>query len=64
MRYGCLEDREPDKVGRYRVVAGMRIDLSKAGDSHIFRPWGCSVALIVSERLKQARADLRIGAGG
>jgi hypothetical protein len=41
-------------VGEYRVVAGMRIDPDKVGDARIFRPWGWTVALIVSEELKQA----------
>jgi hypothetical protein len=57
VRYWRLEDGDPDKVGQYRVVAGMRIDPSKVGDSQIFRPWGWSVALLVSERLKQAMED-------
>lgn len=60
VRYWRPEDGDPDKVGQYRVVAGMRIDPSKVGDSHIFRPWGWSVALIVSERLKQAMEEAGI----
>lgn len=48
------EDNNPDKIGQYRVVSGMRIDPSQAGDAHIFRPWGWRVAIIVSEHLKQA----------
>jgi hypothetical protein len=32
----------------------MRIDPTKVGDAHIFRPWGWNVALIVSEDLKDA----------
>jgi hypothetical protein len=57
VRYWRPEDGDPDRVGEYRVVAGMRIDSSKVGDSHIFRPWGWSVALLVSERLKQAMEE-------
>jgi hypothetical protein len=48
------EDGEPDRVGEYRVVSGMRIDPSQVGDAHIFRPWGWRVVIIVSEHLKQA----------
>jgi hypothetical protein len=57
VRYRSAEDGDPDRVGQYRLVAGMRIDPSKVGDSHIFRPWGWTVALIVSERLKQAMEE-------
>jgi hypothetical protein len=57
VRYWRPEDGDPDKVGQYRVVAGLRIDPSTVGDSHIFRPWGWSVALLVSERLKQAMEE-------
>lgn len=57
VRYWRPEDGNPDRVGQYRVVAGMRIDPSKVGDSHIFRPWGWSVALLVSEHLKHAMEE-------
>jgi hypothetical protein len=57
VRYWRPEDGDPDKVGQYRVVAGLHIDPSTVGDSHIFRPWGWSVALIISERLKQAMEE-------
>ena len=48
------EDGQPEKVGEYRSVAGLRIDPSKAGGARIFRPWGWDVALIVSDDLKHA----------
>ncbi|WPB76492.1 hypothetical protein KYC5002_46845 [Archangium violaceum] len=54
VRYWKPEDGQPDKVGEYRVVAGMRIDPSKVGDARVFRPWGWPVALLISEDLKQA----------
>jgi hypothetical protein len=54
VRYWKPENGQPEKVGEYRVVAGMRIDPTKVGDARIFRPWGWPVALIVSEDLKQA----------
>lgn len=57
VRYWRPEDGDPDKVGQYRIVAGMRVDPSQVGDSHIFRSWGWSVALLVSERLKRAMEE-------
>jgi hypothetical protein len=54
VRYWRPEDGQPDKVGEYRVVAGLRIDPAKVGDADIFRPWGWRVALVISEELKQA----------
>jgi hypothetical protein len=57
VQYRRAEDGNPERVGQYRVVAGMRIDPSKVGDSHIFRPWGWTVALVISERLKHAMEE-------
>jgi hypothetical protein len=54
VRYWKPENGQPEKVGEYRVVAGMRIDPTQVGEARIFRPWGWPVALIVSEDLKQA----------
>ncbi|HYO68986.1 MAG TPA: DUF1629 domain-containing protein [Archangium sp.] len=54
VRYFEPEDGQPEKVGEYRVVAGMRIDPTKVGDARVFRPWGWTVAVIVSEELKEA----------
>ncbi len=52
--YWRPEDGNPEEVGQYRVITGLRIDPSRVGDAHIFRPWGWYVALIVSEHLKHA----------
>ena len=52
--YWLPEDERPDKLGAYRNVVGLKVDPAKVGDTHIFRPWGWTVALIVSERLKRA----------
>ncbi|MCP3137155.1 hypothetical protein LXT23_07380 [Pyxidicoccus sp. QH1ED-7-1] len=60
VQYWKPEDERPDKEGQYRSVIGMRIDPTKVGDARIFRPWGWSVALIVSEDLKQAMEDAAI----
>jgi len=52
--YWLPEDNRPDKLGQYRNVSGLRVDPTKVGNSNIFRPWGWTVALIVSERVKLA----------
>lgn len=48
------EDGQPEKVGEYRVVSGLRIDPAKVGEAQIFRPWGWRVALVVSGDVKEA----------
>ncbi len=48
---------EPERVGEYRNVAGLRIDPTKVGGANIFRPWGWTVVLIVSERVKLAMEE-------
>ena len=52
--YWLPEDNRPDKEGQYRNVAGLKVDPEKIGDTHIFRPWGWKVVLIVSEHVKSA----------
>jgi hypothetical protein len=52
--YWKPEDGVPEKVGRYQSVAGLRIDPSKVGDARIFRTWGWSIGLIISEDIKLA----------
>ncbi|NMO21444.1 hypothetical protein HPC49_42950 [Pyxidicoccus fallax] len=54
VRYWKPEDGRPEKVGKYRVVSGLRIDPTQVGSARVFRPWGWTVALIVSEDIKQA----------
>lgn len=54
VRFYTASDSQPEKVGQYRTVVGLRIDSSRAQGRHIFRPWGWPVALLVSERLKEA----------
>ncbi len=54
------EDDEPERLGEYRNVRGLRIDPSRVGDAHIFRPWGWQVALIVSERVKRALEEASV----
>jgi hypothetical protein len=48
------QDGRPDRVGQYRDVDGMRIDSARVGDAQVFRTWGWSIALIVSEDIKLA----------
>lgn len=47
-------DGQPEKVGEYRSVVGLRIDPSKVGDARIFRTWGWDIALVISEDIKHA----------
>ncbi|WNG22179.1 hypothetical protein F0U63_25135 [Cystobacter fuscus] len=54
VQYWRPEDAEPERVGEYRSVIGLRIDPSKVGDARIFRTWGWRIALVISEDLKQA----------
>jgi hypothetical protein len=46
------EDGLPDKIGKYKQVANLRIDSSKVRDANIFRIAGWKIALIVSEKIK------------
>ncbi len=52
--YWRPEDGRPDKVGKYRNVVGTRIDKARVGDARVFRPWGWTIELIVSEDIKDA----------
>jgi hypothetical protein len=54
VQYWKPEDGRPEKVGKYRAVSGMRIDPTKVGDAKVFRTWGWTIALIVSEDVKEA----------
>ncbi|MFP2897788.1 imm11 family protein [Corallococcus sp. 4LFB] len=53
------QDGRPDRVGQYRDVDGMRIDPTQVGDARVFRTWGWSIALIVSEDIKLALERIR-----
>ncbi len=54
VRYWKPEHGQPERVGEYRSVAGLRIDKKRVGDAKLFRTWGWDIALIVSEDLKEA----------
>ncbi len=62
VEYWRPEDGRPEKVGQYRKVSGMRIDASKVGGVKVFRTWGWSVALVISEEIKAGLE--RMGATG
>lgn len=47
-------DGRPDKIGHYRQISRLRIDPSLVADADIFRIDGWRIALIVSERIKEA----------
>ncbi|WP_309887929.1 imm11 family protein [Archangium sp.] len=54
VRYWKPEHGQPEKVGEYRSVVGLRIDPTKVEGARLFRPWGWRVALLVSEDLEDA----------
>jgi hypothetical protein len=54
VRYWTAEDGSPGKVGTYSSVSGMRIHPAKVEGLKVFRTWGWTVALIVSEDIKEA----------
>ncbi|MFP2928205.1 imm11 family protein [Pyxidicoccus sp. 3LG] len=56
------ENDQPERAGQYRNVVGMRIDKSLVGDAKVFRPWGWTIVLVVSEDIKEALE--RAGATG
>ncbi|HLL06523.1 MAG TPA: DUF1629 domain-containing protein [Myxococcaceae bacterium] len=60
IEYWRPEHGEPERVGEYRAVYGLKIDPAKAAGADIFRTWGWSVALIASEHLKQVLEEERI----
>jgi hypothetical protein len=55
--YRLPEHGDPDRVGQYKNVRGLKVDPKKVGSAHIFRPWGWLVVLIVSERVKSAMEE-------
>jgi hypothetical protein len=58
VQYWKPEDGRPEKVGTYRSVVGLRIDKTLLEGAQVFRTWGWTVALIVSEDLKDALEHL------
>ncbi|MBN8228738.1 hypothetical protein JYK02_14610 [Corallococcus macrosporus] len=56
------EDDEPEKVGQYHVVSGLRIDKAKVESERVFRLWGWPLPIVVDEEIKEALE--RVGASG
>ncbi|WP_208723166.1 imm11 family protein [Corallococcus llansteffanensis] len=54
IRYRLPGNGIPEKVRTYSLVSGMRIDHAKVGGANVFRTWGWTVAVIVSEEIKEA----------
>ncbi|HYO60196.1 imm11 family protein [Archangium sp.] len=54
VRYVKPEHNQPEKLGQYRSVIGMRIDPSKVGNAQMFRTWGWMVVIVVSEAIKES----------
>jgi len=54
VRYWKPEHGQPERVGDYKSVMGLRIDASKVGDAKVFRTEGWDIALIVSEDIKKS----------
>ena len=52
--YWTPEDGEPELVGKYQNVSGLKVDPASMGDANICRPRGWEGAIIVTERIKQA----------
>lgn len=48
------DDGQPEKIGEYRNVRGLRIDPTQVGDARVFRTWGWNVALVISEETRTA----------
>ena len=60
VKYWKPEDGRPEKTGNYRAVYGMRIDPALVGEAKVFRTWGWTSALIVSEDIKETLERARV----
>jgi hypothetical protein len=54
------EDGEPDRIGEYRLIIGLRIDPARAGGHAILRPRGWWVCVIVAEPLAKALRKAKV----
>ena len=48
------DDGRPEKVGQYRMIIDLKLDSARVGGHDIFRVGGWDIAVIVTERLKDA----------
>jgi hypothetical protein len=51
---GACREGEPELVGKYENVRGLKVDPARMGDVSICRPWGWTGAIIITERIKLA----------
>jgi hypothetical protein len=54
VRYWTPEDGDPEMVGKYMNVRGLKVDPSSLVGTSICRPLGWEGAIIVTDRIKQA----------
>lgn len=61
VRRYTADEGEPDRIGEYKAVRGLRIDPARTGNHAILRPKGWEVVVIVNEDLADAlqKADVR-----
>ncbi|WIG92921.1 DUF1629 domain-containing protein [Myxococcus sp. SDU36] len=59
VRYWKPEHGQPERIGDYKSVMGLRIDTTKVGDAKVFRTEGWDIALIVAEEIKHALERLQ-----
>jgi hypothetical protein len=52
VRFWEVRHGAPNRVGEYRNVAGLKVDPLRTEGADIFRPWGWTGALIISERIQ------------
>lgn len=48
------EDGQPDRIGHYKIIVDLHLDLARAGNHAILRPWGWRVAVVVNETIAGA----------
>jgi hypothetical protein len=60
--YEPISENDIQPEGKYGLVSGMRIDPARVGEAQIFRTWGWTTVIVVSEHLKEALE--RMGATG
>ncbi len=62
IEYWTEQSGRPEKVGQYRTIAALRLDEERACGAHIYRLRGWTIALVVSELLRERM--LLVGAKG
>jgi len=59
VKYWMPEHERPERVGQYRAVMGMRVAPEAIpSDIKMFRPWGWTWALVVSDEIRTALRGL------